>query len=178
MKAVKILKSRRANSTPLTIALVLCILVICCGISEYFRLMIIINGVRDGLQQSVIAVSTTNFDEVYNGLREGYSGGYVLSGNSWSEKLDYYDVYSRMDKLLGTVSQDGYHVKVQKSGYEYRYSGLTVEIANVPLTPGNTNQNFEADARIQIEIPLSFGFQMLPPLKMEVRAKAVYMPKF
>jgi len=178
MKAVKILKSNKANSTPLTIALVLCILIVCCGISEYFRLMIIVSGVRDGLQQSVIAVSTTNYDEVYNGLREGYSGGYVLLGNSWSEKLDYYDVYSRMDKLLGTASQGGYHVKVQEGGYEYRYSGLSIEITNAPLTPGNANQNFEADARIQIEIPLSFGFQMLPPLKMEVRAKAVYMPKF
>lgn len=178
MKVFGILKSKEANSTPLTVALVLCLLIMCCGIAEYFRLAIIVSGVRDGLQQAVITVSTTNYDEVYNGLREGYSGGFVLSGTSWNENLDYDDVYSRMDNLLGTAAQGGYHVKVQEGGYEYRYSGLSIDITNTPFTPGNANQNFEADASVQIEIPLSFGFRMLPPLKMEVRAKAAYMPKF
>ena len=42
----------------------------------------------------------------------------------------------------------------------------------------NTNKNFEADARITIEIPLSFGWDMVPPLQMEIRTKAAYMPKF
>jgi len=178
MKIRKILKSKKANSTPLTVALILCLLIVCCGIAEYFRLMIIVSGVRDGLQQAVITVSTTNYDEVYNGLREGYSGGYILSGESWNENLDYDDIYSRMDNLLGTVQQGGYHVKVQEGGYEYRYSGLSIEIINAPFTPDNADDNFEADASVQIEVPLSFGFSMLPPLKMEVRATAAYMPKF
>lgn len=50
------------------------LLLLMCAMAEFFRLAIIVQGVRDGLQQSVITVATTNYDETYNGLREGYSG--------------------------------------------------------------------------------------------------------
>ena len=178
MKMKHILRDKKGDSTPLTIALVLGLLLLVCAMAEFFRLGIIVQGVRDGLQQAVITVATTNYDETYNGLREGYSGGYVLSGDSWQETLDYDDVYYRLDMLLGTDSQGGYHIKAQGEGYEYRLSGLDVEILNTPLTPGNANRNFEADARVTIEIPLSFGWELVPPLTMEVRTRAAYMPKF
>ena len=178
MKLKAVLRNKKGTSTPLTIALILGLLLLICAMSEFFRLGIIVSGVRDGLQQAVITVATTNYDETYNGLREGYSGGYVLSGDRWQENLDYDDVFNRQDNLLGTDEQSGYHVKVMEDGYEYRLSGLKIEIANTPLTPGNTNKNFEADTSIQIEIPLSFGWELLPPLKMEIRTRAAYMPKF
>lgn len=178
MRLKKIVKERNGSSTPLTVALILGLLLIICAISEFFRLGIIVQGVRDGLQQAVITVATTNYDEAYNGLREGYSGGYVLSGDSWQENLDYDDVYYRLDNLLGTEEQNSYHIKRQAVGYEYRLSGLSVALSNAPLTPGNTNKNLEADARITIEIPLSFGWGKLPPLRMELRTRSAYMPKF
>lgn len=177
-KLKAVLQSKRGNSTPMTIALVLGLLLLTCAMAEFFRLGLIVQGVRDGLQQAVITVATTNYDETYNGLREGYSGGYMLSGDSWEENLDYDDVYYRLDTLLGTDGRGSYHLKVQGESYEYRLSGLRVDIQNTPLTPGNTNRNFEADARITIEIPLSFGWEQVPPLKMEVRTRAAYMPKF
>lgn len=178
MRLKKIIKEKNGNSTPLTIALILGLLLLICTISEFFRLGIIVQGVRDGLQQAIIMVATTNYDETYNGLREGYSGGYILSGNSWRENLDYDNVYYRLDELLGTDEQGGYHIKRQREGYEYRLSGLSVKLSNVPLAPGNTNKNLEADARITIEIPLSFGWGKLPPLLMELRTRSAYMPKF
>ncbi len=172
---------RGGNSTPLTVALVLVLLLVICAVAEFLRLMIIVQGVRDGVQQAVIAVMTTNYDEAYNGLREGYSGGYVLSGGHWVENLDYSDVYRRLDTLLGTQEQGSYHVKVQNqesNGYEYRLSELDVAITNTPLTPGNANRNMEADVKIRIEIPFSFGWGLVPPLTMQIRTKAAYMPKF
>lgn len=178
MKLKMLLRSKEGNSTPMTIALVLGLLLLICAMAEFFRLGIIVQGVRDGLQQSIITVATTNYDETYNGLREGYSGGFVLSGDSWQENLDYDDVYYRLDNLLGTDSQGGYHVKALEKGFEYRLSNLNVSIINTPFTPGNTNKNFEADARITIEIPLSFGWDAVPPLTMEIRTRAAYMPKF
>ncbi len=177
----KILKRKNGNSTPTTVALVLGLLLLICAMAEFFRLMVIVQGVRDGVQQAVVAVMTTNYDEAYNGLREGYSGGYVRSGNQWVERLDYSDVYHRLDQLLGTRRQGSYHVKVQTQetgGYEYRLSGLFVEIINAPLTPGNASQNMEADVRVTIEVPFSFGWGFVPPLRMEIRTRAAYMPKF
>lgn len=169
---------KSGNSTPTIIALILGLLFLVCAMSEFFRLMIIAQGVRDGLQQAVISVATTNYDETYRGLREGYSGGYRLSGEQWVEDLDYDDVYYRLDSLLGTERDGSYHIKEQDGGYEYRISGLRVEITNTGLAPGSASRNFEADARITIEIPMSFGWGMVPPLTMELRTKAAYMPKF
>jgi len=65
-----------------------------------------------------------------------------------------------------------------EKGFEYRLSDLRVSILNTQLTPGNANQNFEADVRVTIQIPLSFGWDAVPPLTMEIRTRAAYMPKF
>lgn len=174
----KLFRDRSGNATPTIIAMVLGLLFLVCAVSEFFRLLIITQGVRDGLQQAVISVATTNYDETYHGLREGYSGGYRLSGEQWVEDLDYDDVYYHLDSLLGTVQDGSYHVKKQGSGYEYRLSGLRVEIVNTELAPGSASGNFEADARITVEIPLSFGWEEVPPLTMELRTGAAYMPRF
>lgn len=178
MRMQQLIKQRHGGSTPLTVALILGLLLLICAISEFLRLGIIVKGVRDGLQQAVITVATTNYDETYNGLREGYSGGYTLSGDSWQESLDYDDVYYRLDDLLGTVPLGGYHIKRQAEGYEYRLSGLSVRLSNAPLTPGNADRNLEVDTHIAIEIPLSFGWDKVPPLRMELRTRSAYMPKF
>ena len=171
-------QEKRGNTTPLTIALVLGLLFLICAISEFFRLSIIAYGVRNSLQSAVISVATTNYDEVYNGLREGYSGGYWLTGENWEENLDYGDIYEQLDELLGTESEGSYHVKETRSGYEYRLSGLSVDIENVRLRPGTTTKNLEVSAKIRLENPLSFGQEALPPVQMQVKVKSTYMPKF
>ncbi|HCA28669.1 MAG TPA: hypothetical protein DEP23_03355, partial [Ruminococcaceae bacterium] len=57
-------KGARGDGFPLTIAVTLCILLIFCVISEYFRVSIIAQGVRDAVQQSVIATINDNYDDV------------------------------------------------------------------------------------------------------------------
>lgn len=178
MRIRNVLRNKKGETAVLTVALILGLLLLLCAMAEFFRLAVIVQGVRDGLQQSIITVATTNYDETYNGLREGYSGGYMLSGDEWQENLDYDYVLIRLSNLLGADRRGSTLIKGQPEGYEYRLSGLNVEIINAPLTPGNTKKNFEADARITIEIPLSFGWDMVPPLKMEIRTRAAYMPKF
>ncbi len=178
MRLKNLLSDRKGNSAPMTIALILGLLLLFCVISEFFRLMIIVQGVRDGLQEAVIGVVTSNYDDAYNGLREGYSGGYTLNGNEWKEMLDDDDMYGRLDSLLGTQGQGAYHVKYQQGVCEYRLSELNLYIKNAPLTPGDASRNLEADAMITLEIPFSFGWERMAPLKLTIRAKAVYMPKF
>lgn len=177
-KLKKAVTDKRGMSYPLTVALVLALLIVMCVLAEFFRLSIIAYGVRNSLQESVISVAITNYDEVYDGLREGYSGGYFMTGDSWEETLDYGDVYTQLDCLLGTNPDGSYHVKWQGNRYEYRITDLNVSISNAPFAPGNASRNFEADVSVQIDIPLSFGWEALPPVRMTIRTKAVYMPKF
>lgn len=70
-------------------AVTLALLVIFCGISEYFRLQIIAVGVRDALEDAIISVVNDNYAGVYHGVREGYSGSYQPFGeDAWEETLD------------------------------------------------------------------------------------------
>lgn len=177
-KIRKLVMDKKGMSYPLTVALVLALLIVLCTLAEFFRLSIIAYGVRNALQESVISVATTNYNEVYDGLREGYSGGYFMTGDCWEETLDYGDVYTQLDRLLGTNPDGAYHVKWQGNGYEYRVTDLNVSISNAPFAPGNASQNFEVDASVRLEIPLSFGWEALPPVRMTIRTKAAYMPKF
>lgn len=101
-----------------------------------------------------------------------------MTGDYWEENLDYGDVYTQLDRLMGTNPDGVYHVKWQGNGFEYRITNLNVSISNAPFAPGNANQNFEADVSVQLEIPLSFGWEALPSVRMTIRTKAAYMPKF
>lgn len=179
MTKLKVLwKDKCGMSTPMTVALILCFLLIICATAEYSRLLTIVSGVRDSLQSSIISVSTGNYDDTYASLREGYSGGYVYYGDGWEESQDYGDVYNQLDRVLSLDRSGGWHYKPEGDSYEYRLKDLKIEIINAPFTPGNPNNNFEADAQITIEIPLSFGWGHLPPFTMEIRTRAGYTPKF
>ncbi len=139
---------RKGMSYPLTVALVLALLTVLCVAAEFFRLSITAYGVRNALQESVISVAVTNYNEVYDGLREGYSGGYFMTGEEWEENLDYGDVYTQLDRLLGTNPDGSYHVKWQGNGYEFRITGLNMVIRNVPFAPDSTERNLEADVSV------------------------------
>lgn len=166
------------NAIPLACAIVICLLLISSVIMEYVRLTVIANGVRDALQASVISVSTQNYDKVYNGLREGYSGGYnKVNGGAWQERLDYGDIYTELNQLLGLNNS---HTKMTGSDVEYTLSDLSVNIINSPFAPSNINSSnkFTADAKINLQVPLSFGWGMLPPINITIKTTAGYIPKF
>ena len=97
----QILKDRRGVAFPLIIAIVLVLVMLMCCISEYFRLLIVAQGVRDAVQEAVISTVNDNYDDVYHGVREGYSGAYQPLAGDFEESLDYGDIYGRLDDILG-----------------------------------------------------------------------------
>lgn len=60
-----IIGNKRGSSFPLTVALALALVIVLCGISEYLRLMIIAQGVRDAVQSAIISTVNDNYDDVY-----------------------------------------------------------------------------------------------------------------
>lgn len=174
----KLLKSKRGGGNLLAIIVVISILLISCAGYEYSRLMIITGGVRDAVQSSILSVAVTNYDELYNGLREGYSGGYALDDERWEESLDVGDIYGQLHDTLGLSQQDGKHVKYAGETLEYSIWGLEVYIENAPFAPSNNANNFLAEATIELEVPLSFAWTSLPPMRITLGVKAGYTPKF
>lgn len=179
-KFYDIIKNKKGSSFPLIVAVTLALVIIFCGISEYIRLVIIAQGVRDAVQSAVISTANDSYDDVYHGVREGYSGAYQPFAGEFEESLDYGDVYGRLDDLLGLRYESGWHVKYAGDDVEFRLSGLSVDLENMPLAPGSPDNanGFLADAAILLEVPVSFGGETLPPMRINLRVQAKYMPLF
>ena len=176
-----ILKSGRgAASFPFIIAITLALIMIFAGISEYLRLLVIAKGVRDAVQSSVIATVVENYDNVYQGAREGYSGAYQPMGGSFEESLGYGDIYRRMSDVLGLSRSGNQYVKQRGDGsVEFRVWGLSVDIRNAPFAREDSpSERFVADCTIELEVPVSFGGKLLPPMRITVKTSAGYTPIF
>ena len=179
-KAWHALLNNKGSGFPLAVAVTLCLVMIFSGISEYFRLMIVAQGVRDALQDAVISTVSDNYDDVYHGVREGYSGGYQPIDSDFEESIDYGDIYERLDRILGLVQNDGEHIKQDGEGkQEFKIWDLEVDIRNAPLAGGDTaGQRFEINSTIMLEVPVSFGGRLLPSMRIKVKNSAGYTPKF
>ena len=175
-----ILTSKRGTSFPLVAAVTLALVIVFCGISESIRMMIVAQGVRDAVQSAVVSTINDNYDNVYHGVREGYSGAYQPGASEFEESLDYGDMYGRLDQLLGLRKEGGYHVKYAGDDVEFRLSGLSVNLKNMPLAPASpdNSKGLLADAAIKLEVPVSFGGKTLPPMAIKLRVQAKYMPIF
>lgn len=176
----KMLRRSSGNSAPLMLAVVLAVIILSSAVFEYMRLKVIAGAVRDVVQSAVIEVATENWDDAYNGLREGYSGGYALSGTEWEVRLDNGDVYSRLESTLGVKKESGKYVKYSGPDVEYILSGLSVSIQNAPLAPSGSGgiTQLAATGTVDVEVPLSFGWGHLPPLKFTMKLKGGFTPKF
>ena len=53
----------------MTIGIVLSLIILMCGISEYFRLQIIAAGVREAVEDAVISTVNDTYAGVYHGVR-------------------------------------------------------------------------------------------------------------
>lgn len=174
------LKNQSGASFPLIIAVALSLMVLFTGISEYFRLLIVAQGVRDAVQAAVISTVIENYDDVYHGVREGYSGGYQPVAGGFEESLNYGDIYGRLDHILGLTRTGGYHEKRTFDGkLEFQVWDLSVNIRNAYFARGdNASERFEADCFIMLEVPVSFGGRLLPPMRIRVKTNSGYTPRF
>ena len=179
-KIVRILKDKSGASFPLAIAATLGLLLIFCGISEYFRLYLIAAGVRDATEDGIISTVNDNYYGVYHGVREGYSGGYTSDGSGFEATVDDGDIYYELDRVLGTHSEGGAHVKYAEGVLEYKITDLQVTIRNAPLAPSDPRnaQRFEADALVTLEVPVRFVGKVFPSLRMRLKVQAGYIEVF
>ena len=183
-KIREILNSECAASFPMTIGVVLALIILLCGISEYFRLQVIAAGVREAVEDAIISTVNDNYAGVYHGVREGYSGNYMPFGEEgWEETLDAGDIYGYLDDTIGTTLQGGRHVKFGDEGdtaMEFAIDSLDVTLRNAPLAPSDPEnaQRFEADALVRLEVPVRFGGRLLPSMFITLKVQAGYIAVF
>lgn len=180
----KLLKDRRGSSFPLSIAITLALVILFCGVSEYLRLYLIAEGVRDAVEDAIVSVVNDNYYGVYHGVREGYSGNYLPDGGgSWEAAVNEGDIYSFLDMTLGTQEAGGRHVKYAGNGgnaLEFAIDSLSVTVRNAPLAPSDPRNaaGFEADAVVRLEVPVRFGGRVLPSMHITLKVQAGYREVF
>ena len=172
------LRTRSGEGYPMVIAVTLCLLMLFLVIAEYFRISIIVQGVRDAVQQAVIATVNENYDDVYHSVREGYAAGWFPEeGGEWSESVDTGDVYSSLSAVLGLTTDGERYMKYAGDSLEYALSDLAVWISNNGLASGQS-EGYLATATLHLEVPVSFAGKLLPPAQLDLRVEAKYIPKF
>jgi uncharacterized protein (UPF0333 family) len=177
---MKKLLNNKGNFSIPAIFIALFILLVTFGVFEYFRVQIIAKGTRDAMQTVITQSCTENYDKLYNGLREGYSGGYQLDKNQWTENMDNGNIESLINKQLGTQKSGNGFIKYIDDKVEFEISDLSVEMTNTPFAPNNTKDlpKFTGTAEYTLTVPLSFGWQGLPPMKIHMKAVSGYTAKF
>lgn len=170
----RILKNQDGNMAIQAVVVILVLLLIFSVISEYLRLQIIVKGVRDATQSAVISVATQNYDDVYNGLREGYSGGYALYGDSWMSQVDEGAVMSELSVLLGLH----FSKKYTDGKVEFEITDIDVNVINAPFAPSGNSDRFESEVYLTLTVPTAFGWEHMPPMVIEMKVEAGYTPKF
>ena len=177
MKLLRILKSNRGDGYPLVVAVTLALLLVFCVAAEYFRLNIIVQGVRDAAAQSVISVISDNYYDVYHSTREGYAAGWYPTDDAWDESTDIGAVYTQLTTTLGLAYENGAYMKYSGEDVEYTLSGLEVEVDNNALSSGEA-EGFLADVTIVLDVPTRFCGVPLPSLHLTLETQAKYIPKF
>ncbi len=179
-KLRQILKDQRGVAFPLIIAIVLVLVMLMCCISEYFRLLIVAQGVRDAVQEAVISTVNDNYDDVYHGVREGYPAPISRWRGDFEESLDYGDIYGRLDDILGLTYRSGYPPSTRRTAPQSFVSGASMWrsatrrllLATAPVTVlwQTAKSNWRSRYR--------FGGELLPPMRMTVKVSAGYTPRF
>lgn len=178
MKKIKqLIKEREGTAVPLAAAIALSLVLIFCGISEYLRVFILVQEVRDAVQQAVISVVNDNYDDAYHSIREGYAAGYVPEDGDWEESLDSGDVASSLAKALNLKRKSGSYVKYAGNDAVFTISDLEVTLKNASLRSDGKEQ-FLAEASLQLMVPLRFGTEILPPVKVKLITQAEWIPIF
>ncbi len=176
-KIFKILKDEKGTTTPFLLAIILAIILISTVAYEYMRLLITATAIRDNVQSAVIESVTDNWDNSYQGLREGYSGAYTYSDN-WNELYSKGNVYLRLQRNLGVVNESGTYVKYIDDFVEYKISNLNVNVTNTEFAPNSSNiEQLNISGTVDITVPMSYSF-VSRDMEITMRLNAKFTPKF
>lgn len=177
MKKHRFFRTRSGEGTPMTLAIVLVLLMLFCAISEYAHLWIVAQGVKEATQDAVLSAVNDNYDDVYHSVREGYAAGWFPEGEGWAESQDVGNVYGHLSKTLGLSAEGDRYVKYADGQEEFAISNLAVSVQNNALGSGRS-EGYTATAMVDLEIPVRFLGNVLPPIKMQLHVQATYMPRF
>ena len=178
-KIYKFLKNKKASATHSTYIYAIFIIFIFAILSfVYEKYHIVFTStieVKEAMKEACIYVMTSNWDEIYYSVREGYSGAYGIKGE---ELLDNERVYSIMQQNLGTERIGSEYYKIDHSISNetiYKYYDIEMSLNNTGFR--NTSEKYNIDLSITFEAPITI-LSINIPIVLTLKNKASWIPKF
>lgn len=169
---------KSGEGAPVVVAVVLVMLMLFCAVSEYLRVWVVAQGVKEAAQEAVISALNDNYDDVYHAVREGYAGGWMPAENgAWNESIDEGNIYATLSRLLDLSYEDDKYIKYADGVMEFAIFDLSVEVLNNALASG-VSEGYTAVAQFQLDVPICLFGSLSRTLNITLHAEAKYVPLF
>lgn len=178
-KLLNLIKSKQASATHGTYIYAIFIILVFAILSfVYEKYHIVFTSaleVKEAMKEACIYVMTSNWDEIYYSVREGYSGAYGINGE---DLLDNDRVYDIMKQNLGTERIGTEYYKINHASTNeiiYKYYDIQMSVNNTGFK--NTTEKYNIDLQLTFEAPITI-LSINIPIVIELRNKASWIPKF
>lgn len=172
------LKNNKGNTSPLFLVLLFMICLFASIIMEYAKSYTIIHLVQNSLDTATLTVSTENAPEIYNGLREGHTGGYNLDTPTPVVKVVKKTLFEYLEISLNVKSVDGKLVKQTASkNTVFFLSNFTFNVIPTEYAPKSKNATFTANISCKLTIPFNDFFGNFK-LEIPIKSHAEYIRVF
>lgn len=181
----KRLKKKDAGLTiPVIAVLLLILLMLFCAMYEYLRVVTIVMQLDQAVELSVQGVAQENWDEIYQGIREGYAGTYTKDEltDEWEEVMNREQILAQMKKMIDFKVDGNTWVKEDDAGevlFSLEPKDTTVTITNTELAAAEGDA-LTVETTNTITVPWQFLGTMFnaPPIVVQRITVCGYTPKF
>lgn len=166
MEVKKLLKDKRGSTLPFVAMICIIMFFFMAAGIEFIRVFAMVDGVIDRTNEAVTAVAAVNGGNYFEGFRE----------------VDAQPRIYEEEVFMTMVTTDEVAVVLMETlNLEKKGSSLVQEVKNTPVLILNGLQVSSVGGQFvttfTLEIPISFGGEVLPPIKKKVEVKSDYLYK-
>lgn len=177
------IKRDKGSMAPLACAAIIVILILGVAFFELFKMYAVAAQIDHAVELSVQGVAKENWENIYQGIREGYAGAYTKDklSDDWKEVINREQILLQMKKMIDFDEEGSEWVKKDDQGrivFSLKPEETTVKIINTNLA-AKEGDALLVETTNRITIPWFFlsSFNM-PPIQYERKTVCGYTPKF
>lgn len=177
MKIKNILLSKSGSILVQTAGIALSMMILFSFVYQFSRVILISGGVKEEVQNSAISAVTENYYPSFNGMREGNSGAYILSGGAWNSCLNESNIKSYLISNYSLTSAgDTLEKNEQDGSLQYSISNINASYENCDFA---TNDNsLKATVDYTINIPIKFFVGNVTTFSLTKQTEVEFEQKF
>lgn len=171
-------------SSTLAVVLILALLILFTGVYEYLRMVAIVEQVDQAVELSVQGVASENWENIYQGVREGYAGTYSKGKltDEWEEVMNKDQILEQLKSMIDFQTESGTWVKRDEQGnvmFTLKPKETTVKILNTSIS-ADEGEALLVETTNTISIPWVFLDSVYDAPPVEIKRKTVcgYTPRF